>query len=235
MDTIKKRILLNDLASFGYPLLEQSGTEDPATTLSELIKTGDIRLLEGFPIVLTTCLQNKELSSRFDLDILEKQLPSATLRKRFRLLLAVTLYLLALIPESAQSKFKLASYLRGQEPGLSEKIAESFQKRVDINIGSIKLSPDRLIKTFTNYIVNSQIKKEESLARQLERERDQTLREALNQIFSIKQVDIIEKIIGGKPLTKTEREYYSRVIKHRLKAIANRDLQTLASNILAGK
>ena len=42
---------------------------------------------------------------------------------------------------------------------------------------------------------------------------------ALNQLFSKKQISILDKIIKFEELSKTERECYSRVIKPRLNAI----------------
>jgi hypothetical protein len=54
----------------------------------------------------------------------------------------------------------------------------------------------------------------------------------LFELFSAKQVEIIEKLLHNDPLSKTEREYYSRVIKKRLKALANPDVQSIASSLL---
>ena len=42
---------------------------------------------------------------------------------------------------------------------------------------------------------------------------------ALNQLFSKKQISILDKITKFEELSKTERECYSRVIKPRLNAI----------------
>lgn len=42
---------------------------------------------------------------------------------------------------------------------------------------------------------------------------------ALNQLFSKKQISILNKIIKFEDLSKTERECYSRIIKPRLNAI----------------
>ncbi|MCK5022848.1 MAG: hypothetical protein KAS04_01610 [Candidatus Aenigmarchaeota archaeon] len=52
----------------------------------------------------------------------------------------------------------------------------------------------------------------------------------LSRLFSPKQREIIEKIINEKPLDKTEYEYYIRIIKKRLNAIA--ELKKLAETAM---
>ena len=47
---------------------------------------------------------------------------------------------------------------------------------------------------------------------------------ALDTIFTDIQKEIIFKKFFGKQLSKTEKEYYSRVVKSKLKAIANSKL-----------
>ena len=42
---------------------------------------------------------------------------------------------------------------------------------------------------------------------------------ALNQLFSKNQIKILKKINDFEVLSKTEKEYYSRIIKPRLNAI----------------
>lgn len=59
-------------------------------------------------------------------------------------------------------------------------------------------------------------------------ERDTYL--ALSTLFPRKQREIIEKKLAGQKLTKTEQEYYSRVIKKKLQAI--QDLQALSRALL---
>lgn len=53
---------------------------------------------------------------------------------------------------------------------------------------------------------------------------------ALSFLFAPKQINIIYKLKNGERLTKTEREYYSRVIKKKLAAI--KELAGFAGEIL---
>lgn len=55
-----------------------------------------------------------------------------------------------------------------------------------------------------------------------------SLEYALSQVFSPKQKELFRKKLDGQPLTKTEKEYYSRTVKKKLAALANAELHRLA-------
>ena len=59
------------------------------------------------------------------------------------------------------------------------------------------------------------------------------LEEALVQLFSPKQRELIQKKSKGMEMTKTEREYYSRKIRKKMIAINNWDLQRLARMLMS--
>jgi hypothetical protein len=48
-------------------------------------------------------------------------------------------------------------------------------------------------------------------------------------LFSEKQKDLVFKKLKCQPMTKTEREYYSRVVKKKLTAIADEEMQEVAA------
>lgn len=51
----------------------------------------------------------------------------------------------------------------------------------------------------------------------------------LDLLFSEKQKELVFKKLRGQHLTKTEREYYSRVVKKKLAAVADGEMQELAA------
>ncbi len=55
----------------------------------------------------------------------------------------------------------------------------------------------------------------------------------LRIIFSPKQEELIMKKLEGARFSKTEREYYSRVVKKKLMALADPSLQVLAARLLS--
>ena len=54
----------------------------------------------------------------------------------------------------------------------------------------------------------------------------------LSVLFTPRQKELLKKSLAGKPMTKTEREYYSRVVKKRLKAVADARLHQMARSLV---
>jgi hypothetical protein len=54
----------------------------------------------------------------------------------------------------------------------------------------------------------------------------------MDEIFSTKQKELFLKKINGKKLSKTEREYFSRVVKKKVLAMANSDLHQMSKKLL---
>lgn len=58
------------------------------------------------------------------------------------------------------------------------------------------------------------------------------IKENLKLFFTDRQLDIIFKKCDGDILTKTEKEYYSRSIKKKLKALADKNLADFSKQLL---
>ena len=71
------------------------------------------------------------------------------------------------------------------------------------------------------------------MTKKLDSERENQFQTALSILFTEKQKQILFKVLEHGTLTKTEREYYSRVVKPRVKALKNADLQLVASTLLS--
>ena len=50
----------------------------------------------------------------------------------------------------------------------------------------------------------------------------------MNTLFSPKQKELVLKRVGGERFTKTEKEYYSRVVRKKLEAMADIELRKIA-------
>lgn len=59
-----------------------------------------------------------------------------------------------------------------------------------------------------------------------------TLSDYLDRLFSPKQKELVLKKRDGESFTKTEREYYSRVVRKKLDAIANEEVLELANKLV---
>lgn len=227
MESLDKELLLRDAERFGYQLMRPG--VDPGDVLHRMLLSQETRILEGIPVVLTNILFD---NSEFDLKGLEKELPNA-LQKRFRIFCALTYLFLFWVPDGESPRHILQNYLKEREPSIIENITEKFRNQHKIVVGGgIVLDEARLEKTYKNYVVSQFMATQENFSRKLEEQREAMLRDSMRELFTDKQKDLIEKMLHRQELSKTDREYYSRVIKPRLKALRNQDLQTMAATLL---
>lgn len=232
MADTEQGLFFQDLARLSQALSSNPNL-DPALTLQRLCLSDDTKSLEFFPVILSSCLTRTELADRFSMRAIAAGLSSTAERKRFRLLVAITHHLLKHLPGSSeQAQLRLVKYLNEFDAYLIDRVAEAFAAGTDIELGANKLGPERLRQTFLNNLVKApEPKPKKLLTEELEAKREQTLRESLKEIFSARQAEIIERVLSGDSLTKTESEYYCRVIKIKLRALANKDLHSLATQL----
>jgi len=55
----------------------------------------------------------------------------------------------------------------------------------------------------------------------------------LSEVFTARQKELLRKRLEGKTFTKTEREYFYRVVKKRLRALANDEVHQMAHVLLS--
>jgi hypothetical protein len=55
----------------------------------------------------------------------------------------------------------------------------------------------------------------------------------LSTLFSSKQKELVLKKFNGEPLNKTEKEYFSRTVKKKLKALNNSEVRKVAKALAA--
>ncbi|MEI6437252.1 MAG: hypothetical protein WCO69_00710 [Candidatus Omnitrophota bacterium] len=72
----------------------------------------------------------------------------------------------------------------------------------------------------------------EQVSRQASRQASQALEFAFAQMLSPKQKELFLRKLKGDTLSKTDREYYSRVVRKKILALANADLHQLARKAL---
>jgi hypothetical protein len=228
MDALEKQLLLRDVEKYGYHLV-QPEKANPAEVLGRMVTSDDGRVLEGVPIVLTHVL----LSAKdFDPESVEVSLPDP-MQKRFRVLAAVTYQFLFWVPGSEPARKQLYKYLNRREPALIENVTDKLRNQHKIQVGaSVVLDEERLERTYKNYVVEQLVETKANFTRKLEEQRSSMFDEAASELFTDKQKEIMLKVLNHQSLTKTEREYYSRVVKPRLKALRNPDLQTTAATLL---
>ena len=231
MEPIEKELLFRDAERYGYQLVHPAG-DDPVKVLVKMLVTSDPRLLEGVPVVLANMLHKIPTLS---LSQVEEQLPPG-LKKRFRVFAGLTLLFSFWVPSSEDGRLTLEKFLQDREPALVESLEDKLRKQGKVNVGeNVVLDAKRLETTFRNYVVHQFVETQASLSKKLENERQSVLQDALSELFTEKQKQLLFKMLNHEAVTKTEREYYSRAVKPRLRALNNPDLQSLASTLLSAR
>ncbi len=211
--------LLEKAKSLGYPLLEIEETIKANEILADIVISEDLRLWEGFPVMLANSL-DKDL---FDFDEVLDHLGSDRERERFLnlVMISIALYDYLEMEFSFADQLYQSNYFKKNQ---YEEFLRSFKQRNNFAGFGRELSSDRLVNTFKNYFRRTDLDLKEFAEMQDEFE----LEFALSQIFSKKQKELFFKKLKGEKFTKTDREYYSRSVKKKVLALSNSDLHKLA-------
>ncbi len=221
---MKKKELITELEKLGYRLFatekDKLTSKKVLDVLDELAVSGDSRLIEAFPVVLANCahrgikLDIRDLFSMHEGDSQQR----ATLEK----LILVSSDLLTL--EGLDKPEGL--------DGITEPLRQKYGDLLEEKIVSLKpnktLSTDRFKNSVRRYATD--IAKSES-AREKEKQKQFKsfqLNRHLSTLFPPKQKELVLKKLKGEKLTQTEREYFSRVVKKKLEALANTEVKKLA-------
>lgn len=218
--------LLSAMAQYGYSLLQPDRMADPNELLAGLAASADTRVLEGFPVVLANALEKH--GQRVNLDAALGSVTDEKARERLRRLTALSFFL---FDSFGYDELRMkAGRPRLVDEGLLAEVRDSMARgRVALEDGK-SLDPGRIKRTFLNYFVQARraedAQSKASLLEDFQREYN------LSLFFAPRQRDLLKKKLRGEALTKTEREYFSRVVKKKLLALADPDVQRLALKAL---
>ncbi|MDD2804156.1 MAG: hypothetical protein PHV33_01265 [Elusimicrobiales bacterium] len=213
-----KENIAEKTAALGFKSAENS---DPSLTLAEVIESRELRYWEAFPVLLANAAQG----GKFSLRAATGALPE-TDRKYLKLLILVSLALY----DSLGAKFTWRERLFGDLPA---RLVAGFRSKIEANspleLGYFKLNPETLRANFRlAFRSSAALIKGAARARE-----DEGLEAALREIFTPRQRELLLKKLRRERFTKTEAEYYSRVVKKKALAVANDELHRLARRVLA--
>lgn len=216
--------LLERLSRLGLPLMETSEEFDVNRTLAEVVKSRDTRLWEGFPVLLV----NVSRDYRFDYLRVLENLTTDEEKENYHALLLLSLVLYDFYNLSyfwtKQLKDKLSDLERSQLKQLRSSLFHNEQ----FSFCGTQFQPERLKGMFELYF-----EKESAKSKQRKDKYDElSLEYALSELLSPKQKELFKKKLDGLPLTKTEKEYYSRVVKKKVVALANEELHRQAQKLM---
>jgi len=215
---MKNESLLKKVSALGYSLFEKEDGADVDLTFAEVVKSRDLRLWEGFPLMLANAVK----AGSFDYKKARAHLKKQAQKMCFDELLSLSLALY----EALGMEFTWASRLP-KNGRLYDSFLEKLKKSKETKVCGVILSPERLKNTFNNYFKEE----ERGLSELVAMKEDFGVEYALSQVFSPKQKELFFKKLKGEKLTKTEREYYSRAVRKKVMALANPELHRLAQKI----
>ena len=221
---MKDNNLLKRLRALGFPLFETGQTEDANLTLADVVKSKDLRLWEGFPVVLATSAENGHFDYTKTVGCLKKESD--------KLILASLATMSLALYKALSLKFfwtdTLARSLNVERRKESKAYFNLLKKDQDLKVAGRSMSSQRLKSVFNSYFK----KAGQNLNDFLSAKEEFGLEYALSQVFPPKQKELFMKKLKGEALTKTEKEYFSRVVKKKVHALANADLHRLSRKLL---
>lgn len=213
--------LLRDLEESGYGLLRSAET-DPNELLFNVARSSEGRVQEGFPVLVANMLLRED--QRLNLATVHKKLRKKNYKRPFLELVGYTLDLFYTYGVEDLAN-KLEEHLK------QHRLWNSVKKTLgELNSRRGRLDPERLRNAFVNYFL---LAVREQRAKEKQRVNEELQCEHyLSLLFSPKQKDLVMKKLRGEKLNKTEREYFSRVVKKRLQAVTDPDVHRLALKAL---
>jgi hypothetical protein len=103
----------------------------------------------------------------------------------------------------------LAAQLTSTEKKRVQSYRDALGNNRPLKVNGTELEPERLKNVFKNYFA---LEAAETLDLG-HRHEELSLEFAFSQLFSPKQKELFQKKLKGEPLSKTEREYFSRVVR----------------------
>ena len=221
---MQKNDLFDRVGALGYPLFDKEDSGDANLTLADMVKSRDSRLWEGFPLVLANSVQKGKFRQEEVSGFLKTESDKSCLLSLLALSLALYKHL--------NLKFSWARKLYASLPPKAKKefggFLKDLKKERQFRCAGKDMSGERLRSVFGNYFNQAA----RNLNDLLSVKDELSLEFALSQVFSAKQKELFYKKLKREKLTKTEREYFSRVVKKKVLALANSELHRLAQRIL---
>ncbi|MBI4430122.1 MAG: hypothetical protein HY587_00220 [Candidatus Omnitrophica bacterium] len=224
-----KNQLLDYLAEHGYALMQPEAVVEPEEVLENLPRQNDARLLKGFPVVLFNALKKKDRLTWESRDWDPFKRFNGKEATRWLHLVALSFLLFRLFGLEKHYQEKVLKLFRKCKVGKTvlSRLEGPFLKSEQVLVGDVRLSTERLKNSFRRYVT---LVSDEKQASQKKHELELEL--LLSELFTPRQKDLLRKKTDAKVFTKTEREYFYRVVKKRLRALASDELHQMAKSLL---
>ena len=214
--------LFKRLSALGFQLFGTEEEQNANLTLADMVKSRNLRLWEGFPVVLANSVEK----GLFNYDKVKRYLETSFDENYLSSLMVLSLALYKVLNLKLPWTNEFYKSLTKAEKEKFSECLEKFKNNDDLQVVDYAMSSQRLKSTFNNYFKEEQSK----LSDLLSMKDEFGLEYSLSQVFSPKQKELFLKKLRREKLTKTEREYFSRTVKKKVLALANTELHRLAQN-----
>jgi hypothetical protein len=208
----------------GFPLLEVEESQDANSTLVDVVKSKDLRLWEGFPVILANSMEK----GLFNYDMAKRYLKNSFDESYLNTLIIMSLALYEVLNLKFSWVNKFYRSLQNNQKKKFDNFVKKLKKNRDFKVVGHVMSSQRLKSAFNSYFSQGQSRLNDLLS--IKEQFD--LEYSLSQVFSSKQKELFLKKLKGEKLTKTEKEYFSRVVKKKVVALANPELHRLSQKLL---
>ena len=201
---MKREDLVSNLGRLGYTLLRPEtpivNEHEVLDLLDELAGSEDSRLVEGFPVVLANCAQ-RDLALDFKLLLSRNK---SDCRKHQALEKLLLLSSTILVQQDLDKPKNLESLSKSLKAKYGDLLADDV---VDLG-NNVSLSTERLRRTLKRYTADLSTSKSTRDRAKNRQRRAFQLNYYLSTLFAPKQKELVLKKYNGKPLNKTEQEYF---------------------------
>ena len=220
--------LKTTMGQLGYHLIapdkKQPDSKKVLAVLEQLSDTDELRLVEGFPVVLANCA-HRGIKVDFN-HLLSKGESDRQKRINLEKLLLISVDVLRKEGlEAPDEADRVAESLRGKYGNLLELKSMDIGKNRSISTTRLR----NAVKRYAIDFKTSESAKEKALRKQLN---SFQLNLHLSVLFTPRQKELIFKKLNREPLTKTEREYFSRVVRKKLVVLTNNELKKIAASLV---
>ena len=216
------RVLDSLLADSGQKRL--TGTQ-ATVILDALASSNDPALVVRFPVVLSICARNGVALNSHAL--FSKYWESSPKKQNLEKLLLLTDELFDLEGiETPRNLKKIVNPLKPKYGSLLSSRLLTLSSGLTISIRAVQNTLQDYSAKIKNAVPTPKTAANEPEPGKAERSAE--LDASLDRLFSPKQKDLVFKKLNKESFTKTEREYYSRVVRKKLLAIANASVNSIA-------
>lgn len=216
--------LLENVNKLGIPMMIPDKPVNAEETLAAVVKSRDARLWEMYPALLASTWQKSPIQWN---DIAQR-LGKPQEREMLKGLVAMSQAVYTAYHVELDRLGKSLKTYHDSDPESQKELRNALAHDQDISIGGLSLSAQRVKNAFEDYLSYKNLEQ----AKQQARLKEMSVEYALSQIFSPKQKELFKKRLNREKMTKTEREYFYRVVKKKAQALANPELHRLALKLM---